>query len=80
MKKSSIANLRKNMKSILDHVAEGEEVYITKRNFPFVKITSVQETKNNKLKFGCLAKSGKILTNLTDPIISEKDWGNLILK
>lgn len=82
MKKYNIADLRNNMKDVCDFVAEGEEVYITRRNVPFAKIIPFGKSSKNSLKFGSMKGSVKVSKefDLTEPVISQKDWGVIFPK
>lgn len=73
MKKTNIATLRTQMRSLLNFVQKGNEIQIEKRNIPVAKIIPIKTSTKNKTQLGIGKGSVKFLKDVIDPVF-EKDW------
>ena len=74
----NIAELKNNLSKYIAVSEKGEEITICKRNIPIAKIIPVPGTAHkNRTQLGCGRGSVRILSDLTVPLIPEKDWDML---
>ena len=75
MIKANIADLKNNFSRYIASVEKGEEIEINKRNVPIAKISPLQDSESNSTVLGC-GKGSVIFfdTDLSEPMIPEKDW------
>ena len=74
MKIANIAELKNHLSAFLSLVEAGEEIEVRKRNIPIAKVIPIIKKKSNKTVLGCGKGSVKIIGDLTESMISEKDW------
>jgi len=73
MKKTSVAELRKNLGPALDAVQNGEDLQIEKRNIPIARIIPIKSVKPNKTRLGLGKGTVKFLGDVTASIM-DSDW------
>ena len=74
MKVANIAELKNRLSEFLALVELGEEVEIRKRNVPIARIVPIPSKRPNRTKIGCGVGTGKVLGDLTEPLIPEEAW------
>lgn len=74
MKKTSVANLRSDLGSLLDYVEKGREIEIQKRNISIAKIVPLKHSTKNRTKIGSGRGTVKFLGDITEPAFMDKDW------
>ncbi|MFA6294212.1 MAG: type II toxin-antitoxin system prevent-host-death family antitoxin [Victivallales bacterium] len=74
MKTANIADFKANLSSFISLVEKGEEIEICKHNIPVARVLPLSRRIVNKTKLGCGMKTVKIMSDLTEPAISESAW------
>jgi prevent-host-death family protein len=74
MKIANIAELKNRISEYLSAVENGEEVEVRKRNVPIARIVPVEKAGGNRTVLGCGRESGRIIGDITEPLIPEDDW------
>lgn len=74
MKIAKIAELKNRISEFISAVEKGEEVEVRKRNAPIARIVPIRKGKANATKLGCGKGTGRILGDMTEPLIPEDSW------
>jgi prevent-host-death family protein len=74
MKVANIAELKNRLSEFLALVEKGEEIEIRKRNVPIARIVPLPPKRRNRTQLGSGIGTGKILGDLTEPLIPEEEW------
>lgn len=78
MKIANIADFKNHLSRFLKIVEKGEEIEVRNRNVPIAKVTPIRKHKENNTVLGCGRGSVKILGDITEPLIPEKNWDMLL--
>ncbi len=71
---ANIADFKNRISEMISAVENGEEIELRKRNVPVARILPVARTTENRTQLGCGRKTGKILGDITKPLMPEQDW------
>ena len=72
---ANIAELKNHLTEYLREVDKGSEVGICRRNVLVARISPVKtQLKKNRTRLGCGRGTARILGDLTEPLIPERDW------
>jgi prevent-host-death family protein len=74
MKVANIAELKNRISEYLAAVERGEEIEVRKRNVPIARIIPIRSQTSNQTKLGCGKGTGRIIGDITEPLMSEDDW------
>ncbi len=74
MKIANIAEFKNRISEYLSAVEKGEEIEVRKRNRPIARVVSIEREKANKTVLGSGKGTGRIIGNVTEPLIPEDDW------
>ncbi len=76
MKKTSTADLRNELSSLLDYVEKGKEVEIQRRNVSIARIVPIKHSSKNHTRLGSGKGTVTFLGDITETIPNE-DWDTL---
>jgi prevent-host-death family protein len=74
MKIANIAEFKNRISEFISAVEKGEEVEVRKRNVPIARVIPIRKGKANVTKLGCGRGTGRVLGDLTEPLIPEDSW------
>jgi prevent-host-death family protein len=77
MKIANIAELKNRLSEFLALVEQGEEIEIRKRNIAIARVIPLPPKRPNATRLDSGAGTVRIRGDLTEPLISESDWGML---
>jgi prevent-host-death family protein len=77
MKVANIAQLKNRLSEYLAAVRLGEIVEVRKRNVPIAQLIPVRPDRANRTVLGRGRGTGRILGDVTGPIIASTDWDML---
>jgi len=74
MKIANIAEFKNRISEFISAVEKGEEVEVRKRNVPIARVIPIRKGKANATKLGCGKGTGRVLGDMTEPLIPEDSW------
>ncbi len=74
MTTTSIAETKKRLSSLIALAQQGEEVEILKRNVPVAHLVGLPPRNRNRTRLGCGKGTGRILGDLTQPMLPPDAW------
>ncbi len=74
MRIANIAELKNRISEFISAVEKGEEVEVRRRNVPVARIIPIGKGRANTTKLGRGKGTGRVLGDLTQPLIPEKNW------
>jgi prevent-host-death family protein len=77
MKVANIAELKNRLSEYLAAVRLGEIVEVRKRNVPIARLIPVRPDRTNRTVLGRGRGTGRILGDVTEPIMPSTDWDML---
>jgi len=77
MKIANVADFKSRISEFLAAVEAGEEIEVRKRNVPVARVVPVEKRKTNGTVLGCGRGTGRILGDVTEPLIPAEDWDML---
>ena len=77
MKIANVAEFKNRISEYLSAVEKGEEIEVRKRNVPIARVLPIEKAKANNTRLGCGKGTGRIIGNLTGPLIPENGWDML---
>jgi prevent-host-death family protein len=69
-----LLNSKNRISESISAVEKGEEIEVRKSNVPIARIVPIRKGKANATKLGCGKKTGRIIGELTEPLIPEDSW------
>ena len=77
MKTANVAEFKKNLSSFIVLAQEGEEIEVLKRNIPVAHLLGIPPKAVNRTRLGCGRGTGRILGDLTEPLLPKERWNML---
>lgn len=77
MKITSIAELKRDLSSMIALAQQGEEIEVRKRNIPVAHLIGIPGPVTNRTRLGCGKGTGRILGDLTESLIPPDRWNML---
>jgi len=74
MKTTSVADLKAHLSRYLALAQAGEEIEVRKRNVPVAHVIGVPREHANRTRLGCGQGTGRILGDLTEPLLPSDQW------
>jgi prevent-host-death family protein len=70
----NVAEFKAHISEYLEAIEKGREVTLCRRNVPIARIAPISTHVKNKTRLGWSEGKGKILGDLTEPLIPLEDW------
>jgi len=75
MRATDISELKNNLNEVLFYVENGESFRIYRQNVPIARLIPCEKKKSeNKTVPGCGLGTVQVKSDLTEPMIPDKDW------
>jgi prevent-host-death family protein len=74
MKIANIAEFKNRISEFISAVEKGEEIEVRRRNVPVARVVPAGRPGGNSTVLGCGKGSGRIVGDITGPLIPPGDW------
>ncbi len=75
MKSLAVSEFKATCLAVMEAVRRtGEPVLVTKRGEPLAEVVPASRPAVGKRRLGALAGSGRIVGDITAPVVGERDW------